>query len=629
MRRSICHSEPQQILAGETSNWTFVYTTATALPKGTSLRFDMRSHGRDIDWELPDAGKGGTSNRIFITLPDGKSVSGKEVTPGEKLLPQYEFVLPCQIPAGESVAIRVGSEKKTGGNRAQKNAQRRRHFHLYIDPKGKGHYGNPEVFSVDVKGAPLHTIKIFTPSQVIRNKRFDIIVRFEDEFGNLTNNAPEDTLIELTYENIRENLNWKLFVPETGYLVLPNLYFNEIGVYVITLNNLRTKEKFSSSPILCVQESSSQTLWGHIHGESERYDSTESIESCVRHFRDELAHQFFCASPPENEEETPNETWKLISQTVTEFNEDERFAGLIGFQWAGEKHKEGIRQVLYAKDGKPLLRHKDSKGESLEKLYGALSAKESLAIPCFTMGGDTGFNFKSFNPEFERVVEIYNAWGSSECTEKEGNPFPISGSGRKCTKEWAGGSVLDALKKNCRFGFVAGGLDDRGIYKDFFDGGQKQYTPGLTAILAKEQSRSAIFEALQQRSCYATTGPRIVISFTIAGMPMGSEISTRIKPGIAVNRHICVTIAGTAPLKAVEIVRNGKVLHTLSSKTYHLTFEYDDLEPLASAAIKNSGTNPFAFYYLRVYQEDGHAAWSSPIWIDELPPVKKEAEKAK
>ena len=32
---------------------------------------------------------------------------------------------------------------------------------------------------------------------------------------------------------------WKLFIPETGFITLPNLYFNEPGVYKIQLKNLK------------------------------------------------------------------------------------------------------------------------------------------------------------------------------------------------------------------------------------------------------------------------------------------------------------------------------------------------------------------------------------------------------
>ena len=34
-----------------------------------------------------------------------------------------------------------------------------------------------------------------------------------------------------------------------------------------------------------------------LHGESERIDSTENIESCLRHFRDDRAANFYASSP--------------------------------------------------------------------------------------------------------------------------------------------------------------------------------------------------------------------------------------------------------------------------------------------------------------------------------------------
>jgi hypothetical protein len=48
--------------------------------------------------------------------------------------------------------------------------------------------------------------------------------------------------------------------------------------------------------------------------------------------------------------------------------------------------------------------------------------------------------------------------------------------------------------------------------------GQEQYSPGLTVIIAKEYTRQALFEALYNRSCYATTGERIVLGLFLAGL---------------------------------------------------------------------------------------------------------------
>ena len=625
MRRSICYCEPNHALAGEVNTWKFIYTTATALPKGTLLKFDVASDGRAIDWELPDASPKASGNSIYALMENGKTLPAKEIETKE--IPQYEFTLPAKLSTGESIAIIMGAPKgkkttEKTGNAAQCMAQRRRTFQLAIDTTGKGHYDEPEIFSMDIRGNVLSNIRIITPSVITRNKRFDVTVRFEDEFGNLTNNTNEETLIELSYEHQRENLNWKLFVPETGFITLPNLYFNEEGVYTIHLKNSVTGETFKAPPIKCFNEAMPQILWGLLHGESERFDSAENIESCLRYFRDDRSLNFYSTSHFENNEETPADVWKLAIQNIAEFDEVERFTTFLGFQWVGDPNKEGVRQILFAKENKQLLRKKEPKGSSLKKIYKSSNPKELISIPIMTMADGYAFNFNNFNPEFERVVEIYNAWGSSECTTKQGNSFPIKPSGKKGVKAVNEGAIQKALSANCRFGFVAGGLDDRNFYNNFFESDQLQYSPGLTAIIVEEQSRPALFDALYRRSCYATTGARILVGLNISGTPIGGEVSTANKPGLAINRHISGYAAGTCSLKKIEIIRNGSVIKCYTPKeSYHFDFTYDDMDNLELQLLKPSGNKepPFAYYYLRVTQDDGHTAWSSPIWIDHEP----------
>jgi hypothetical protein len=627
MRRSICYCEPNLALAGETNTWKFIYTTSVALPKGTRLKFDMQSAGRDIDWEIPSSNLKNTENVIFAKLDNGKVLQAKEIELPERFTPQYEFILPSAIEAGGNFTIIIGSPKdnetaqRKSGNRAQCTAQRRRAFNLFIDTTGKGNYSDePEVFGLDLRGNILSTIRILAPSFVARNKRFDVIVRFEDEFGNLTNYTDDETLIELSHDYLRENLNWKLFVPETGFINLPNLYFNEPGVYTIKLRNTKTGETFFSSPIKCFAENSKHLFWGLLHGESERIDSTENIESCLRHCRDEKALNFYGTSCFESAEETSNDTWRLIAQNVAEFDEADRYTTFLGFQWVGNKSEEGIRHIIYTKDSKQLLRKKDVKNSSLKKIYKSFSPKEIISVPCFTMGKGYEFNFDEWDPDFERVVEIYNAWGSSEHTKKEGNQRPILSHGKHGVVESAEGSIQKALQNNRRFGFVAGGLDDRGIYADFYAGDQEQYTPGLTAIIAQEHSRSALAEALYNRSCYATTGERIIVGLSLAGLSMGSETSSATKHGLLINRHLSCYVVGTQKLKSVEIIRNGKVLKSYHPEGNSFDFTYDDMTPLQKVTIDAKDKKPpFVYYYLRVIQEDGHMAWSSPIWVDYVP----------
>lgn len=636
MRRSICYCDPSLALAGEVGTWKFVYTTSQTLEKGACLKFDLLSKGREIDWELPNHDKKAKSNLIYGLVNDKTVVYAQPVEVPHQFAPQYAFTLPETLKAGSTFTVIMGpppklSEKqaKEAGNTSQNLTQRRRHFLLYVDPKGTGEFSDPEIFTMDVRGNTLHYIRIITPSFVTRNKRFDIVIRFEDVFGNLTSNAPEDTLVELTYEQLRENLNWKLFIPETGFVTLPNFYFNEVGTYRIQLKNLKTNEIYLSSPIKSFIGEEKNLLWGLLHGESERMDSMDNIENCLRHMRDEQALNFFASSPFDDVEETPEEGWKAIAQNISEFNESDRFSTFLGFQWIGEPVKEGIRQLIYLKDHKHLLRFKDAKSNSLKKIYKGHAPKDLLSIPLFTMGKGVEYDFTEYNPEYERVVEIYNAWGSSECTAKENNPFPIQAGGKGSIKESPKGSLLAALKRNCRFGFVAGGLDDRGVFAPCYDAGQEQYHPGLTAILADEHTRDSVFQALYQRSCYATTGARILLGFYISGLRMGQEISTADKPGLVINRHIHGFVAGTNPVVKLEILRNGDVIHTLTPKEHNFDFVFDDLIDLKEVMIKPKEGLPFVFYYLRVIQEDGHVAWSSPIWIDfqEKEKVSKKAPK--
>ena len=568
----------------------------------------MKTRGLPIDWKLPHVNPKDKKNLIFAEMPEGDVLHAKLVEKPAPLTQLYEFILPAELKAGETLTITLSTSQ------AQLAIQRRKPLHLFIDARGKNEFKEQETFHIDIRGSTLHNIRILAPSLVAKNKRFDVLVRFEDEFGNLTSYAPEGSLIELSYENQRENLNWKLFIPETGFINLPNLYFNEVGVYKIQLLNLQTKKKYFSAPIKCIVEADKLIYWGLLHGESEKNDSQENIEACLRQLRDEEALQFFGSSSFESTEETSNDAWKLISTQVAELNEDERFSTFLGFQY---KADEGLRQIVYFKDQKPLMRSKDTKSNMLSKVYKLLNPKEALAIPLMTMGKGVETNFSSHDPELERVIEIYNAWGSSECSEKEGNTRPIGNPSKKGIQETEAGSVLKALKNNFRFGFVAGGLDDRGVFDNLFEENQQQYSPGLTAILAPEHTREALGIALQQRSCYATTGARIVVDLRIAGLGMGSELSTKIKPGLAFNRHITGHVAGTAPLQEVQLLRNGIIFKKFEPKDFFLDFTLDDTENLSQCLLSGGdGKPPFIFYYLRIIQKDDHMAWSSPIWID-------------
>ena len=562
MKRSICIVEPKYATAGEKGNWLFTYISPIALPENTQLKIILGTRGKEEEWQVPETSFKRKKN-ILSAEASGIKIEGKQSI-SENLHFEYTFTLPKKIKAEDPIYFHLGAadrETIEHGTTAPHFVQRKKPIYLYIDPKGKGQFKDVETFHIDIRGNVLDNITTIAPSLIGKNDRFDVIVRFEDRYGNLTSRCPEDTMIELSYIQLRENLNWKLFVPETGFLSLPNLYFNKPDIYNFELKNLNTNDLYISPPMKCIEVIKDKIFWGNLHGESLRYNSLDDIESCLRYFRDDQSLDFFASSLPESDESAANSIWKLIANHIAEFNEEDRFITFLGFQWYNNSSNEGIRHVLYAKDNKPILKSKESKSNSILKVYHNFNPKDLISTPSFSMAKGYSTNLLETNPEFERVVEIYNAWGSSECLEKEGNPRPITSTSRKGIKEAKEGSIRSALNHNIRVGFVAGGLDDRSPYEELFDSDQVQYTPGITAILSPNQSREAFFTALYNRHCYATTGEKIILVFNIANIQMGSEISIQKKPGVKFNRHIHGSVAGTDEIKEFTIFRNGTTFH--------------------------------------------------------------------
>jgi hypothetical protein len=80
---------------------------------------------------------------------------------------------------------------------------------------------------------------------------------------------------------------------------------------------------------------------------------------------------------------------------------------------------------------------------------------------------------------------------------------------------------------------------------------------------------------------------------------MGEEIQISDVP------HFHVKVIGTAPLQAVTLVRNGVDHVQWAGTGRELELEYGNTE-------RPQATD---YYYVRVIQNDGEMAWSSPIWI--------------
>ena len=101
-------------------------------------------------------------------------------------------------------------------------------------------------------------------------------------------------------------------------------------------------------------------------------------------------------------------------------------------------------------------------------------------------------------------------------------------------------------------------------------------------LLSKEQLASALAEQ------------------KLSGRMLGEIFGTSEKP------ELKVSVRGTAPLKAVTIVRNEVNIRRFSPKdTAEFDATFTDEKPVV-------GENR---YYVRVEQTDGNMGWTSPVWV--------------
>jgi len=191
-----------------------------------------------------------------------------------------------------------------------------------------------------------------------------------------------------------------------------------------------------------------------------------------------------------------------------------------------------------------------------------------------------------------RLVEMVQQRGSFEADQTD--PYwRILDGGQSA-------SVRDALRLGYRIGFVAGTDNHEGHPTQ----GIGKYSD-LTCFRAPELTREAIWQAMDQRRTYATTGAAIIADFSVNGYPSGTEGS--LSEGEDV--HFSAALHGTAPIEVVEIISNDVTVWQSKPK------EWDcELDHIAIPALPGGARS--AYYYLRLRQVDGHIAWLSPVWLD-------------
>ena len=270
-----------------------------------------------------------------------------------------------------------------------------------------------------------------------------------------------------------------------------------------------------------------------------------SIEENLDYCRD-IKKFDFVAITDHAEDLFAERTWKVLLDGIEKYNSKE-FVTIPAYEWTSDLY--GHRNVYLFKPYDRIFHSMDPLSSSPRKLWTSLreNNQEAITIPHHPIRAEFPMHW-DHDPQFQTAVEISSIWGSSEYY---GNPL------QERAYSVPGTSVRNALIKGLKLGFVGG--SDAHI--------QLPGSGGITGVFAETLSRENILNAIRHRHCYATTGAKIKLYFTLNNfLMMGDEITVnqyQLEGLYPLLFHIAVE--GTAPIEKIELFECNELIYSHTS----------------------------------------------------------------
>ena len=391
-----------------------------------------------------------------------------------------------------------------------------------------------------------------------------------------------------------------------------------------------------SNPAWVREEPAYRVYWGDLHVHTKYSNCSawacKDPEFCYAYARDASHLDFAAAADHLRGIASDEGRWPRLKELVREYDSPGQFVPILGFESSHKSGFGGDNNAYFLEANAPYfwLDRDDMRGVSpevsLRQVWDFLDAtgKSYFTAPHHTAraGKYRSFEDPVYDPEREPVFEVFSMWGSSE---SRGSRFPL----------YAGNSdgpcyFQDALRAGCRFGLIASSDDHRtlpgGEGKARQPGGLYRLCSyvhhGLAAVCAPELTRESLWQALQSRSCYATTFARTLIDLQIGDLAMGQEGSVGRQDPLRKSREVHVDVFSTEPGRMkVTLVRNGEEIARANPSPEERPVVFRDERPLDEVALRGAQFHPepFVVYYVRVEDRFDQTQWSSPVWLDLAP----------
>jgi hypothetical protein len=318
-------------------------------------------------------------------------------------------------------------------------------------------------------------------------------------------------------------------------------------------------------------------FYGTLHNHSNVIEGISEPSECYLYARDTGRMDFFGLA--DHDFGIDPSKWNEIIKAAQKYSQDGVFAGFWGFEWSSDV---GHVSVINTND---YCSCKNKPTDTFKGLLDWLADHECVAF--FNHPGRENADGNEFDhflgdPSDKMVgMELWNGRNDFSRYYYNDGYFPNDG-----YKSF----FAEAIERGWRLG--ASGSEDN--HRSDFG----TYTQKRLAILADTLTRLALFKALKERRFFSTLDKNLALSFKIDKNEMGSVI-----PGGKYTLQIRATDNNNEIFTMVQIFKNGSLL-----KVWHIIEnEINIIDTLQTA----DGD----FYYVKVTQEDGNEAISSPIFI--------------
>lgn len=494
------------------------------------------------------------------------------------------------LAAGEKIHVHYGG---AAGARTDRFAESKSYFWFGSDADGDGsHRFLIDSPHVEVTAGPPAQIIVSAPSAVRPGEEVLVRVAVLDRRGNAGCGYVGELRLASDPQGLAVAPSVAVAAGDRGRAAVA-VVAPQDGVYRLRVEGDGGLQA-ASNPMIVVA-SGPRIFWADLHGHSALSDGSGTPEDYFHYARDVAAldiaaltdHDHWGVLPLD---ETPA-LWRQIRAAVQSFHRPGSFVTLLGYEWTSWEF--GHRHVLYFADEGPLFSSLDPAFDTPEKLWQALRGMRAVTLAHHSAGGPIATDWSiAPDPLLEPLTEVVSVHGVSEAAD---SPSVIYDSR-------PGNFVRDVLGRGYRFGFVGSGDSHDGHpgLSQLSSGG----TGGLAAVFADELTRQAILDAVRERRVYATSGPRIYLRMALATHPMGATVAATDLDSSGESPLLFVQAIGTATIRWLDIVRSGTVVRSEIGQ--------DSLELSIPLADLRSGE----YVYVRVVQEDGGLAWSSPIYLD-------------